>query len=69
MEHPRRLDAVVTRLRAEGHEIRGEEVARLAPLKDRHINFLGRYLFQYQGRRPRPGPAPAAGPDAVDDGQ
>ncbi|MFE5092615.1 Tn3 family transposase [Streptomyces sp. NPDC056638] len=35
----RYLDAAVARLRAEGHDIKDEDVARLSPLKDRHINF------------------------------
>lgn len=33
-------DAAVARLRAEGHDIKDEDVARLSPLRDRHINFL-----------------------------
>jgi TnpA family transposase len=40
----RYLDAAVAQLRAEGHDIKDEDVTRLSPLKDRHINFLGRYL-------------------------
>jgi hypothetical protein len=48
----RYLDAVVAQLRAEGHEIKGEDVARPSPLKDRHINFLGRYLFNIQDSGP-----------------
>jgi len=31
--------------RAEGHDLKGEDVARLSPLKDRHINF---YLDKLQ---------------------
>ena len=38
----RYLDAAIAQLRAEGQGIKGEDVARLSPLKDRHINFLGR---------------------------
>ncbi|MER5618514.1 Tn3 family transposase, partial [Streptomyces sp. NPDC002215] len=44
------LDAVVAQLRAQGHDIKDEDVARLSPLKDRHINFLGRYRFNVQDR-------------------
>ncbi|MYQ69314.1 Tn3 family transposase [Streptomyces sp. SID4950] len=42
-------DASVEALRAEGHEIRDEDFARLSPLKHRNLNLLGRWL-----------PAPAA---------
>lgn len=39
------IDAAVAPLRAEGHEIRDEDVARLSPLKHRNLNLLGRYSF------------------------
>ncbi|WSL57412.1 transposase [Streptomyces sp. NBC_01725] len=39
------IDAAVGRLRAEGHEIQDEDVARLSPLKHRNLNLLGRYSF------------------------
>lgn len=32
-------------MRAEGHEIWDEDVARLSPLKHRNLNVLGRYSF------------------------
>ncbi|MFE9865667.1 hypothetical protein ACFYPZ_23505 [Streptomyces sp. NPDC005506] len=34
----------------------GRDVARLSPLKERHINFLGRYLFNIKasGHSSRP---------------
>ncbi|MER6723068.1 hypothetical protein [Streptomyces halstedii] len=35
----------VGRLRAEGHEIRDEDLARLSPLKHRNLNPLGRCSF------------------------
>ncbi len=41
----RYIDAAVAQLRAEGHEIRGEDIARLSPLKHRNLNVLGRYSF------------------------
>ncbi len=41
----RYIDAAVTQLRAEGHEIRDEDIARLSPLKHRNLNLLGRYSF------------------------
>jgi len=39
------IDAAVNQLRAEGHVILDEDVARLSPLGSRHINMLGRYDF------------------------
>lgn len=61
----RYIDAAVAQLRAEGHEIRDEDVARLSPLKHKNLNVLGRYSFTAS--------APASGrlrplrdPDAVD---
>ncbi len=56
----RYLDAAVAQLRAEGHDIKGEDVARISPFKDRHMNFLGRYLFNIAASGPRPGAAPPA---------
>lgn len=41
----RYIDAAVAQLRAEGHEIRDEDIARLSPLKHRNLNVLGRYSF------------------------
>ncbi|MDX3130906.1 Tn3 family transposase [Streptomyces europaeiscabiei] len=41
----RYIDAAVAQLRAEGHEIRDEDVARLSPLKHRNLNCRGRYSF------------------------
>ncbi|WP_327286465.1 Tn3 family transposase (plasmid) [Streptomyces sp. NBC_00597] len=41
----RYIDATVVHLRAEGHEIRDEDIARLSPLKHRNLNVLGRYSF------------------------
>ncbi|AGP51810.1 hypothetical protein M271_00865 [Streptomyces rapamycinicus NRRL 5491] len=32
-------------MRAEGHEVCDEDVARLSPLKHRNLNVLGRYSF------------------------
>jgi TnpA family transposase len=39
------MDAALTQLRLEGHEIREADVARLSPLSHEHINLLGRYSF------------------------
>ncbi|SCK05027.1 Transposase and inactivated derivatives, TnpA family [Streptomyces sp. LamerLS-316] len=64
----RYLDAAVVQLRAEGgHDIKDEDVARLSPLKDRHINFLGRYLFTIKASGPGQGLRPFRDPDTVED--
>src|SRR4051794_40462301 len=55
----RYTDAAVSALRAEGHPVRDEDVARLSPLGDAHINMLGRYAFAARadtGLRPLPNP-------------
>ena len=39
------IDAALNRLRAEGHEVRDEDVARLSPLGYEHVNMPGRYAF------------------------
>jgi TnpA family transposase len=39
------MDAALNQLRAEGYEVRDEDVARLSPLGFEHINMLGRYAF------------------------
>jgi hypothetical protein len=39
------MDAALDQLRAEGHEVLAEDVARLLPLSFKHINMLGRYAF------------------------
>jgi TnpA family transposase len=39
------MDAALTQLRLEGHEVREADVARLSPLSHEHINLLGRYSF------------------------
>jgi TnpA family transposase len=38
----RYMDAAVTQLRADGHEIRDADVARLSPFVRHHVNMLGR---------------------------
>ena len=35
----------IAQLRAEGFDVRPEDVARLSPLGFEHINMLGRYAF------------------------
>ena len=39
------MDAALNQLRAEGYDVREEDVARLSPLGHEHINMLGRYAF------------------------
>ena len=39
------IDAALHRLRAEGHDVRNDDVSRLSPLGFDHINMLGRYAF------------------------
>jgi hypothetical protein len=42
----RYMDAALAQLRADGFEVRDEDVARLSPFVRHHINVLGRYSFQ-----------------------
>jgi TnpA family transposase len=57
----RYLDAAPAHLRAQGHQIRDEDAARLSPLKAKHLNVLGRYAITAtqtgQGLRPLRDPA------------
>lgn len=39
------MEAALNQLRADGFEVRDEDVARLSPLLHEHINMLGRYSF------------------------
>ena len=39
------MDAALSHLRAQGLETKPEDMARLSPLADKHINVLGRYHF------------------------
>jgi hypothetical protein len=43
----RYMDAAVTQLRADGFDVRDEDLARLSPFVRHHINMLGRYSFQF----------------------
>jgi len=52
-------DAIITELGENGEDILEDDVARLSPLADAHINMLGRYAFTaptLQGLRPFRGP-------------
>ncbi len=51
-------------LRAEGHEIRDGDVARLSPLKHKNLNVLDRYNFNPS--QPVDGLRPLRDPDTVD---
>ncbi len=42
----RYMDAAVTQLRADGFDVRDEDLARLSPFVRHHVNMLGRYSFQ-----------------------
>jgi TnpA family transposase len=57
----RYLDAAVAQLEADGHVIDDADKARLSPLKDKHVNVLGRYAIiasqPAQGLRPLRDPA------------
>jgi TnpA family transposase len=59
----RYLDAALTQLRAQGHQIRDEDAARLSPLKTKRLNVLGRYAITasqpVEGLRPLRDPARA----------
>lgn len=48
------IDAAVAQFRAQGHEIRDEDIARLSPLKHHNLNLLGRYSFTASPRPPAP---------------
>lgn len=63
----RYLDAAVAQLRAEGNGIKDEDVARLSPLKDRHVNFLGRCLFSTLASGRGQGLRPLRDPDAAEE--
>ena len=39
------MEAALAQLRKEGYPVRDEDVARLSPLIDDHLNLLGRYSF------------------------
>ncbi|MGZ6807698.1 MAG: hypothetical protein ACXVGB_11485 [Mycobacteriaceae bacterium] len=45
VQHPL-LDAALTQLRAAGHDVRDEDVARLSPFVRHRINMMDRYSFQ-----------------------
>jgi len=60
------MDAALTQLRAEGFEVRAEDVARLSPLLYTHINFQGRYSFALSEVVAHGGLRPLRDPSAQD---
>ena len=61
------LDAALDQLRAEGFDVRDEDVARLSPLGFEHINMLGRYAFTLPDVVARGGLRPLRDPALHDD--
>ena len=39
------MDLALNNIRAQGYEVKEEDVQRIWPLSYKHINFLGRYFF------------------------
>ncbi len=61
----RYMDAAVNQLRADGFDVRDEDVARLSPFVRHHINMHGRYSFQLPDLPC--GLRPLRDPDATDE--
>ena len=61
------MDAALDQLRAEGFDVRDEDVARLSPLGFDHINMLGRYAFTLPGMVARGELRPLRDPRIRDD--
>jgi len=61
----RYLDAAVAELETAGHLIGAADKARLSPLKDKHLNCLGRYAFT--ASQPAAGLRPLRDPAAPED--
>ena len=60
------IEAALEQLRAEGFEVRPEDVARLSPLPTLHINVLGRYSFLLAEAVAEGGMRPLRDPNADD---
>ncbi|MBA9048683.1 hypothetical protein BJ996_005414 [Streptomyces phaeogriseichromatogenes] len=65
LSNTRYMDAAVNQLRADGFDVRDEDVARLSPFVRHHVNMLGRYSFQLPDLPG--GPRPWRDPDATDE--
>ncbi|WP_318782500.1 Tn3 family transposase [Nonomuraea africana] len=61
----RYTDAAVNQLRADGFDVRDEDVARLSPFVRHHVNVLGRYSFRLPDLPG--GMRPLRDPDAADE--
>ncbi len=61
------MDATLDQLRAEGFDVRPEDMARLSPLGFDHINMLGRYAFILPDQIARGELRPLRDPQNVDD--
>ena len=61
------MDAALSQLRAEGGDVRKEDVARLSPLGFDHINMLGRYAFTLPDTVARGELRPLRDPKIADD--
>jgi TnpA family transposase len=61
----RYMDAAVNQLRADGFDVRDEDVTRLSPFVRHHVNMLGRYSFQLPDLPG--GLRPLRDPDATDE--
>ena len=60
-------EAALAQLRAEGYEIRPEDLARLSPLQTHHLNVLGQYSFFLAEAVANGGMRPLRNPDDDDD--
>ncbi|MFI6744025.1 Tn3 family transposase [Nonomuraea sp. NPDC050451] len=61
-------DAGVNQVRADGFDVRDEDVARLSPFVRHHINMLGRYSFRLPDLPDLPDAMrPLRDPDAADE--
>ena len=61
------MDVALGQLRAEGFDMRAEDVARLSPLGFDHINMLGRYAFILPDQIARGELRPLRDPTSMDD--
>ncbi|MFF8916221.1 Tn3 family transposase [Streptomyces sp. NPDC015032] len=61
----RYMGAAVTQLRADGFDVRDEDVARLSPFVRHHVNMLGRHSCQLPDLPG--GLRPLRAPDTADD--
>jgi TnpA family transposase len=61
------MESALNQLRAEGMEVKPEDVARLSPLIHKHINFQGRYSFALSEAVAQGGLRPLRDPYAQDE--